>query len=211
MRLAVRVCAPSLEHSRRLLTFSSLPLIARPTRRSARTRPTPRPTRPTLPSGRRLPRRPTPRSSRSPSAAPASSRRSRSFTPRRSKRVCFAASTTSSTIRWTKTWKADGATEGWTLRAGDGAVRKGVLQSFWFVVPGVLQFEPHLVVSERRAGLGFQTSLFGGMDPSRAQRLNDRVCAFHQFGFFCWVRMPFFLDLSACFAKGTVARQCLLR
>ena len=142
----------------------------RPTRRSARTRPTPRPTRPTSPSGRRLRRRPTPRSSRSPSAAPASSRRSRSSTPRRSKRVCFAASTTSSTIRWTKTWKADGATGDWTLRAGRrGCGSERGFQSFWFVDPGVFAIRASFRrLQDGERGWVSKLHSFGAMDFSRA-------------------------------------------
>lgn len=95
-------------------------------------------------------------------------------------------------------------------RRGCGSERG--FQSFWFVVPGVLQFAPRFVVYQHgERGWSFKLHSFGAMDPSRAQRLDDRVCAFHQFGFFCWARMPFSLGFSTCFAQGTVARQRLLR
>ena len=133
----------------------------RPTRRSARTRPTPRPTRPTSPSGRRLRRRPTPRSSRLPSAAPASSRRSRSSTPRRSKRrVCFGARVYDQVDQNGKQTERRGI--GLCGPAEEGAVRRGFPV---FLVRRSGSFCNSSLVSSssgRRAGLVFQTSLFRG-------------------------------------------------
>lgn len=114
------------------LTRAPLGLAARPTRRSAPTRPTPRRTRPTSPSGRRRRRRPTRRSSPLPSAALASRRRRRLTTPRRTKRVGANAS----------------ARE----------VRGGVGSRFWALWPGGGEDPVRLL--EERGGYG-TNSLFG--------------------------------------------------
>ena len=172
----------------------------RPTRRSARTRPTPRPTRPTSPSGRRLRRRPTPRSSRWPSAAPAPSRRSRSSTPRRSKLpVCFGARVYDQVD---EEWKADGATGDWTLRTGEGAVRKGVASSFGSSFREFLQFEPRFVVFRTASGVGFPNFTLSGLWISREQ---EPSVAFHHLDFFLLVAFSRGLheSFSTCLAKDT--------